>query len=221
MSQPKDLAEMGYFPARADISIPAGAVGSEASSFDVHAFVIRREAGIVLVDSLMQPDHAELIAGALTRTGANFTDIKYIVLTHHHPDHTGGLAEVASRAPQAQILCGAADAGAILASTGISPDTVSTGDAVLGLDVVLTPGHTPGHLCLFDTSSSTVFLGDLVGNRGGLGRAPAQFTENADQAELSLQTVAELAFENGIPSHGDPVLGGASRALYQLATETP
>jgi len=37
-----------------------------------------------------------------------------------NPDHTGGLAEIARRAPQAQIICGLGDAASIRDATGIS-----------------------------------------------------------------------------------------------------
>jgi glyoxylase-like metal-dependent hydrolase (beta-lactamase superfamily II) len=141
------------------------------------------------------------------------------VLTHHHPDHTGGLATIMDRAPQARVLCGAADIDTVRRSTGISADALEAGDAVLGLDVVPAPGHTPGHLCLFDRESSTMLLGDVAGNVDSLQRTPARFTESAGQAEATLRAVAERDFENALPSHGDPLIGGADRSLRRLAAE--
>lgn len=217
MAAPRNGPSLGIFPARADISVPAGVVGPEAFSFDVHAFVVRRGNEIALVDALMQPAHTELIGEALARAGGSFADLGYVVVTHHHPDHSGGLAEIALRAPQAQILGGAGDLDAIRESTGVSAAAAETGDEVLGLEVIETPGHTPGHLCLFDPASSTMMLGDIAGNSGGLRRAPAQFTEDAGQAEATLRALAERNFENAYPSHGDPMLGGASTALRHLA----
>ena len=113
------------FPARADIVVPAGILGPEPSTFDVSAFVVRLGAGIVLVDTLMQPDHVEVIRDALSRAGAGFGDVDHIVLTHSHPDHTGGLAAVAVLAPQARIVCGAGDVAAITGSTGVAVEAVA------------------------------------------------------------------------------------------------
>ena len=206
---------MELFPARADIVMPAGVAGPDPVTFDVHAFVVRDGDDVILVDALLQPGHVDLIAEALARAGSGFEAIRYIVLTHHHPDHTGGLAEAVSRAPQAHVLGGAGDARVITETTGVAVDVVGAGDSVLGLEVVPTPGHTAGHVCLVDPGSSTVLLGDVVGNIGRLERGPAQFTENADQAEATLHALAERGLEHGVPSHGDP-FAGASRSIAEL-----
>jgi hypothetical protein len=64
-----------------------------------------------------------------------------------------------------------------------------------------------------------MLLGDIADNSGPLRRAPAQFTENAAQAEATLRALAERDFESAFPSHGNPLLGGAAQALRQLAGE--
>jgi glyoxylase-like metal-dependent hydrolase (beta-lactamase superfamily II) len=90
--------------------------------------------------------------------------------------HSGNLAEIARRTPQARIACGAGDVDTIQMATGVTPEAIDNGDTVLGLQVIETPGHTAGNIGLFDASSSTMILGDLAANEGRL-RAPAQFTE--------------------------------------------
>ena len=208
-----------FFPARAEIVVPAGMLGPEPSTFDVSAFVVRRGDSIVLVDTLMQPDHVELIRDALSRAGAGFDDIDHIVLTHHHPDHTSGLATVAALAPQARILCGAGDVAAINGSTGVAVDAVGDGEIVGGLEVVMTPGHTLGHLCLFDPSSSTMLLGDVAGYDGsGWQYPPAQFTHDADQAAAALRALVERDFDRALPAHGSPLTSNASASLREFLT---
>jgi glyoxylase-like metal-dependent hydrolase (beta-lactamase superfamily II) len=89
MALPTDAAGAEFFPARTDIYVPPGVVGPDSYSFEVNAFVVRRGDRIAVVDTLMQPDHCQLILEALARANASVTDIGWIVLTHHHPDHTG------------------------------------------------------------------------------------------------------------------------------------
>ena len=206
-----------FFSARADIHLPADVLGPSPVTFDVHAFVVRRDADVVLVDTLAGPHHIDLIEAALAAADADFSAVRYIVLTHHHPDHTGGLAEIARRAPQAQIVCGAGDLAAIAGSTGVRVDAIGPADTVMGLEVIDTPGHTPGHICLFDAASSTMLLGDLAGNRGGLERAPASFTADPVQYEFTLRSLAERQFTRALPSHGDAIPDDASSLLVQLS----
>lgn len=221
MASPNSAAGAEFFPARTDIYVPPGVVGPASHSFEVNSFVVRRGDYVAVVDTLMRPDHCQLILDALALTNASATDISWIVLTHHHPDHTGGLAELARRAPQAQILCGAGDLATIQASTGMAVEAVGAGEEVMGFEVIPAPGHTSGHLCLFDPITSTMLLSDAAANSGSLQRAPARFTEDTAQAEATLRALAERDFETAFPSHGDPLIGGASQSLRQLAAELP
>ena len=176
-----------FFTATAEIQMPAGVAGPDPMSFDVHAFVVKRGEQIMLVDTLLRPEHQGLLEGALRAAGVGFADIDFVILTHHHPDHTGGLAEVARLAPQAKVFAGAGDLDAIARTSGVNVEPLSGGEVIMGLEVIATPGHTPGHLCLFDPISSTMLLGDLAGNYGGLQRPPAVFTEDAAGLEDSIE----------------------------------
>jgi glyoxylase-like metal-dependent hydrolase (beta-lactamase superfamily II) len=65
-----------------------------------------------------------------------------------------------------------------------------------------------------------MLIGDLAANNSrSLRRAPAQFTEDPIQAEATLRAVAERAFDTALPSHGDPLVGGAAQSLRQLASD--
>jgi glyoxylase-like metal-dependent hydrolase (beta-lactamase superfamily II) len=216
MTTSEGIDRLGIFAARADLVIPAGMAGPTEMSLDVRAFVINRGEGVVIVDTLMEPGQVGLILEAMGTAEVELDELEYIVLTHSHIDHTGGLASLVELAPDAQILCGAGDVESIHASTGLRPEAIGAGDRFAGLEVISTPGHTPGHLCLFDQGSSTMLLGDLAGNIGGLRRSPLVFTADPDLAEASLRAIAERHFDNAVPSHGDPVIGGADRAVVRL-----
>ncbi len=210
-----------FFAAVAELQVPATAGGPAAFTFDVRAFVVRRGGEIALVDTLMRPESIDLLENALAAAGAEVADISTVVLTHSHPDHTGCLAEISRRAPHVSILAGAGDVAAIAASTGVTPQPTTDGEIVVGLRVVGTPGHTLGHLCLFDEASSTMLLGDAAANHGGVVRSPAAFTADAHRYEQSLRLLSSLTFDTGLPAHGDPIRGDASGQLRRLVDSTP
>ncbi len=128
-----------------------------------------------------------------------------VVTTHRHPDHAFALAEVL-RAHDVWNGAHPADAGAIAAQTGVSPDReLVGGDTVQvggwGVTVLHTPGHTDGSIC-FKLPSSAVLTGDAL-FPGGVGKTdgPAAFERAITSAEehlLSLPAETRIA-----PGHGD------------------
>jgi len=46
--------------------------------------------------------------------------------------------------------------------------TVTDGDRIGSLEVVFTPGHTPGHVALLDTRDRTLLCGDVFSTLGGV-----------------------------------------------------
>ncbi len=92
----------------------------------------------VLVDA---PCGQRAIARALRGT-----NLKYILLTHSHHDHTGALVGLSRRG--VPVAAHAADAGGLPAAPQIllnDGDVVRCGKMEIG--VLHTPGHTPGSLC--------------------------------------------------------------------------
>jgi len=113
--------------------------------------------------------------------------IEKILLTHGHIDHAGGTAELARRLgipiegpqredefwiaqlPQQSRMFGFPDH-----CDAFTPDRwLDDGDKVsvgnLTLDVLFTPGHTPGHVCFFHAPSKLAIVGDVL-FAGSIGR---------------------------------------------------
>jgi metallo-beta-lactamase class B len=109
------------------------------------------------VDTVM-PEATSQIKANIEKLGFKVTDIKYLLNTHAHIDHTGGLAEM-KQASSAQLVAGEADQP--LLEGGYYPGareetalnfppvkvdrTVREGDKVTVGDVTLTARETPGH----------------------------------------------------------------------------
>lgn len=111
-------------------------------------------------------------------------EIVYLVLTHSHSDHLGGIPEYKALFPTAKVVMSAAefeffkdDNGAISTrdygmNVSFVPDVlVHEGDMIavgnMSFRVVITPGHTPGGMCL--VGGGAVFSGDTL-FRASIGR---------------------------------------------------
>ena len=120
----------------------------------------------------------------LKRVKALELRVKYILLTHGHPDHIGAVREV-KEATGAELAIHPEDAlylrgksgpeGMFPQSAGPPPEVdrmLQDGDTIsvsgLHLQVIHTPGHTPGGICLL--TDGVLFSGDTLFN-GGIGRS--------------------------------------------------
>jgi glyoxylase-like metal-dependent hydrolase (beta-lactamase superfamily II) len=72
-----------------------------------------------------------------------------------------------------------------------------------GIQVLHTPGHTPGHICLYHQPTKTLITGDATVSQDGkiLGPNP-QFTLNMEQALESQKKFTSLDIANAICYHG-------------------
>jgi glyoxylase-like metal-dependent hydrolase (beta-lactamase superfamily II) len=200
-------------PVPMHLHIPAGLAGPEAVEVDVRAFLVEHPAGFTLIDTGMAPEPSA-IGNRLAELGAQWTDVSDVVLTHNHPDHTGGLAQVRELAPKATVWASPLDPHVGL----LSP--LSEGVTVRGLRALALPGHTPGHIGLIHAIDGTVFAGDTVGvTDGRLVPAPERFTADLGQATLSMRRLAEVTGSRLLFSHG-PEIGNPVSALHELLDRT-
>jgi glyoxylase-like metal-dependent hydrolase (beta-lactamase superfamily II) len=225
-------------PSAAAASVGAGATGTPAAgsggaspstSADgvawarvnlgfVSAYVLVRGAEAAVVDTGVDGS-ADAIEAALGGVGLGWPAVGHVVLTHNHADHAGSAAAVLERAPDAVGYAGAEDIAAIAVPRPLT--AVADGDRVFDLQVVTTPGHTAGSVCVLDTVAGILVAGDALRTDGGRPTLPgAQFTADMDRAIESVAKLGALAFETLLVGHGEPLEGGASAAVAELAASS-
>jgi glyoxylase-like metal-dependent hydrolase (beta-lactamase superfamily II) len=194
-----------------ELLIPAGQMGPEPVKLDIRAYLVPHDAGLVLVDTGMDPTGTAL-DDALSQRGASWSDVSDVVLTHGHPDHTGAVDHVRQVAAGASVLASPMEA---MAGTEPLPE-----GAVVGtLRAVATPGHTAGHLSLLDESRGVLLVGDCLGSMNGeLVRAPERFTADLEQAEQSLHRLRDFRGARMLFAHG-PEVSRPWDALDALLTD--
>lgn len=183
----------------------------------VSAYILYRAGEAVLVDTGVAGSEGTIEA-VLESIGLGWDSVGHIVVTHKHPDHQGSLEEVLGRAPDAPWYAGAGDIAEI--SAMIPGNTVSDGQTVFDLEVIETPGHTPGHISVLDPRSGVLVAGDaLNGADGGVVGANPDFSEDMALANASVQKLAGFAFDVALFGHSEPLVGGASAAVSALAAD--
>jgi glyoxylase-like metal-dependent hydrolase (beta-lactamase superfamily II) len=219
-------------PARSRTPTASGTAAGSASATDagglawsrvdlgfVAAYVLVRGREAAVVDTGVAGS-TEAIGTVLDEAGPGWAGVRHVVLTHKHPDHAGSVGEVLGQAQAATGYAGAAD----LASVGDVPRrlrALGDGDDVFGLQVLATPGHTAGHLAVFDADTGVLVAGDALNNMDGLSGSNPQFTEDEEAAAASVRKLARLAPRTILVGHGAPVQRDAAAALQELASSLP
>jgi len=187
------------FPARTPTLPPATHTNSYALG--------EREVLLVEPATPYDEERREWIAWARSLEGRG-RHIVGIVLTHHHHDHAAGASFFAEalRLP----LLAHRDTAALLRDEIRVDRLVEEGERIvldgpcpMRLRVMHTPGHAPGHVCLFDEDVGTAIVGDMVATEGTILIEP---TEGDMQRYLvELARLAELGASVALPAHGDPI----------------
>ena len=191
----------------------------------VNAFLVREEDGFTLVDTTVGGGADELIAAA--RAGGG--EIRRIALTHGHGDHVGSLDALKQQlGDSVEVLMPKLDARILAGEKVVDgkprgswpklatrPDVPLTGGERVGsLEVIPTPGHTPGHVSFLDTRDRTIVVGDVFTSIGGLAvsshfypRFPlaAMATWDKGKDVESARRLRELGPALLVVGHGGPV----------------
>lgn len=175
--------------------------------------------GVVIIDTLPFPaETREMLRFVKRRTRS---PIRYVILTHSHPDHTYGTCflpgEVIAHERCRRILARdgaqrlAADAQQNPELTQVSiklPETVFDRGSIslhLGKKTITlfhTPGHTTDGISVYVKEDKVLFAGDLI--------MPVPYIVSGDRNQMrdSLAMVGELPLDNIIQGHGDVLLRG-------------
>lgn len=158
-------------------------------------------------------------------------NVKNIILTHYHLDHLGGAMSLPDDIKKnITFICHENEQQYIEEPnyTYIDPfmktvvkalkidQAVSQNDQLnfgsFNLDIIHTPGHTPGSFCLYDKSKKVLFSGDCVFPEGSFGRVDFPGSD-ADQMISSLEYLTSLDINSLLAGHMEPIQSNANESI--------
>ncbi len=196
----------------------------------IHPVLIWDDQEVILVDTGF-PGQFGQFAEAVEKAGVSIEKLSKIIVTHHDLDHIGGLSGILKNSPQKiQILAHEQEKPYIEGEQlptkmprrdmisqeqlekmkiiyGNQLDKALVDDETLpccgGIEVIHTPGHTPGHICLFLKREKILIAGDAMNIVDGklLGPAP-RFTYDMKRAMDSLRKLTGYDIQTVICYHG-------------------
>jgi glyoxylase-like metal-dependent hydrolase (beta-lactamase superfamily II) len=151
--------------------------------FPVNCYLVKEQDGLTLIDAAIPGCERDILDAARTLD----LPILRIVLTHAHYDHIGSLDALRTLLPAAEVIITARDARFLSGDMSLDPAEPRTnlngsyqkvatrptrligeGERVGSLEVISTPGHTPGHIALIDRRDGSLIAGDAFQTRAGI-----------------------------------------------------
>ena len=199
---------------------------------------------LALVDTGL-PWNARSVLKYIGSIGRSAEELRLILMTHSHPDHTTGAltirrrtgAEIAAHGHDTKVH---SDHQVSVSYMGVFTSLrvpvpflertpvdhiVADGDVLPALDgirVIHTPGHTPGSVCYLLESRGLLFSGDTLFSNGKRVSRSVPFPgSDRHDYRRSLQRLATLEFDSLLGGHGAPLVGGASDRLRELLAAKP
>jgi len=165
---------------------------------------------------LIDPGHQHLfteLRNSLDAINVSLEDINLIIATHMHPDHIEAAQSFSSLSTMVTIheteYRYFYQKAASFHDFTIKPDFfLSEGILKAGgveLEVIHSPGHSPGSICLYWPSHKALFAGDVIFEQG-VGRTDLP-GGNGEQLKKSISRLSSLDLELLLPGHGDIIRG--------------
>jgi glyoxylase-like metal-dependent hydrolase (beta-lactamase superfamily II) len=180
-----------------------------------HSYLLRGSRRNVLVDTGL-PTTTGYLEACLATLGLRPEDLDLVLLTHEHIDHSGGASFfgqhcVVGAHPHAANKLQMADdfsmMSRVFAETAVAyaPDLLLVEGAGIDLgnlhvDVVHTPGHCSGSVCLYESRNRLLLSADTIMARGVLGGVV--LSGNVSDYMTSLQKLQRLRVDLLLPGHG-------------------
>lgn len=185
-----------------------------------NTYLVEAGGNYVLVDA-GSPGDVGLIMSYIKSLGLKPEDVKYVLVTHAHWDHVGGLSKI-KELTKAKVVAHSDEAPYVEVGgegfDGVNVDVkLAGGELIAGLTAIHAPGHTPGNTCFLDGVRGVLFAGDLIYEEDGeLHEMHHKYSRDPEGNRESIIKLMSYEFKHVLPSHGRPILNEGKEALKKL-----
>ncbi|NSB14001.1 MBL fold metallo-hydrolase [Clostridium beijerinckii] len=212
----------------------------------MNATLIWDDKNVILIDAGL-PGQLENIREEVEKAGVSFDKINKIIITHHDLDHIGSLSSIVKNSKsEIEVLAHSGERPYIEGDKigiKITPERLSSMPESMketikqlktkvnrgvkdeeelsycgGIEVIYTPGHTPGHICLYLKKYKALVTGDAMNvvNDELIGPNP-EYTFDMKQAIESLKKLTKYDIETVICYHGGVFTRSSNDRIAKLA----
>ncbi len=227
----------------------------------INTYLIKSDEGSILVDTGWNTEEAfNSLRDRMNSYGVNFSDLKYIFITHIHPDHYGLVGRIdkftdakliihkndkdllnsryiqtedlvddmtewlrINGVPEEEQTYFSRSSLSILGYIDVAmPDLVVNGGEKITLgdndfEIIWTPGHSSGHICLYEKNQKSLFAGDHILEKISPNISMNNQTVNNPLVDYmnSLNLMKKLEVDRVLPGHGK-VFSSFSARIDQL-----
>ncbi len=184
-----------------------------------NAYLLGREELVLVDPGSAAPGEIDRLEAAVRATAERGQRVSAIWLTHHHPDHVGGVTALVERL--GLPVAAHPETAQRVAGRGIRVDRLlEDGERILlagnppfPVQVFHTPGHARGHLCFLDEEGRSLLAGDMLSTVSTIVIDPPE--GDMDDYLASLERLHALGPLTLFPAHGAPAKDGPA-TLEQL-----
>jgi glyoxylase-like metal-dependent hydrolase (beta-lactamase superfamily II) len=183
-----------------------------------NSYILKKNATTVLIDPGLKRYVPALLISA-KQDGINEDDISLVINTHAHPDHLDGNSHFLERNIKVAL---SAEETKFLLSTGkeffsmfglAQPHgqidiSLQEGEFKIGdleLQIILTPGHSPGSICIYWPEKKALISGDVIFSES-VGRTDFP-GGSGELLKQSIERLSTLDVEYLLPGHNEIVIG--------------